>query len=603
MATSKSTEPTFELRNLFKVPSMRRVWKDVVRDGLRRQSIMDLHDCLDVHRKLDPILQVTRQEIIAGKYRPKEPEVITLEKKLGISRRLLIPTPLDALILQSLVESLQPQLISGQPTTCAYYARSHASSKVEDFNFNEGYPWWILWPEFQKQIWKFVQNCPYIATTDIASYFDTIPLAGLRNKVSSLSAFSETSLNFLFFMLEAFVWRPHYIPSTGVGLPQINFDAPRLLAHAYLFEIDSFLFEASDGNYVRWMDDIVFGAKSKENAFRILGELDERLNALGVRLNGGKTVVLNAKEATQYYWIKENLWLNRAFGICERVSHDKRNRKRLQRVVIRRYEKFRKQVGNGHHQKILKRYITLFAKLESSYLRDSVPEWLKFEPALRDHVFRYYRRLGFNKVAFEHIKDFVLSGFATDKVCRFGGARLLVEWDIPARSPYRKAAVEISRSLGKKGKGKTAIFISGLWVMAKYGNARELIDYLTLNMDSWNRSPFGVRHVAAVLPLLKPAGRRWVIEQIRTAGLLDGISVISSVKEIESLTTMDRQLRTYLYHEPKTPFPYPLHKFIIGTAVLRGKMNLAERIRYKDWLILHVNDKVYRSKVKEIQVV
>ena len=45
--------------------------------------------------------------------------------------------------------------------------------------------------------------------------------------------------NFLFFLLDAFTWRPYYMPASGVGLPQLNFDAPRLLAHAYLFPIDT----------------------------------------------------------------------------------------------------------------------------------------------------------------------------------------------------------------------------------------------------------------------------------------------------------------------------------------------------------------------------
>jgi hypothetical protein len=74
----------------------------------------------------------------------------------------------------------------------------------------------------------------YIVVTDIANYFDCIPLASLRNTLASCGKFSENLLNFLFYLLEAFSWRPYYMPHSGVGLPQINFDAPRLLAHAYL---------------------------------------------------------------------------------------------------------------------------------------------------------------------------------------------------------------------------------------------------------------------------------------------------------------------------------------------------------------------------------
>jgi hypothetical protein len=36
---------------------------------------------------------------------------------------------------------------------------------------------------------------------------------------------AESLLDFFFYMLDEFVWRPDYLPSSGVGLPQINFDA------------------------------------------------------------------------------------------------------------------------------------------------------------------------------------------------------------------------------------------------------------------------------------------------------------------------------------------------------------------------------------------
>ena len=41
-----------------------------------------------------------------------------------------------------------------------------------------------------------------------------------------IGKFHEELIDFLFFMLESFIWRPDYIPLSGVGLPQIQFDAP-----------------------------------------------------------------------------------------------------------------------------------------------------------------------------------------------------------------------------------------------------------------------------------------------------------------------------------------------------------------------------------------
>jgi hypothetical protein len=60
----------------------------------------------------------------------------------------------------------------------------------------------------------------------------------MRHAVAEMGRFRKGVMDLLFYMLEAFVWRPEYIPLSGVGLPQINFDAPRLLAHCYLFPAD-----------------------------------------------------------------------------------------------------------------------------------------------------------------------------------------------------------------------------------------------------------------------------------------------------------------------------------------------------------------------------
>ncbi|HZG42978.1 MAG TPA: hypothetical protein VEY93_08460, partial [Longimicrobium sp.] len=106
---------------------------------------------------------------------------------------------------------------------------------MEDIDASFSYPWWELWPQFQSRIWSFSDQFPYTVVTDVATYYDTIPLGSLRHAIASLGRFRQDVMDLLFYMLEAFIWRPEYIPVTGVGLPQLNFDAPRLLAHAYLF--------------------------------------------------------------------------------------------------------------------------------------------------------------------------------------------------------------------------------------------------------------------------------------------------------------------------------------------------------------------------------
>lgn len=227
-----------------------------------------------------------------------------------MSRHQLIPSPEDAVVLQSIVESISPIISNAQPSDRAYYSRSHAAPKSEaDIDETFPYAWWELWPRFQEQIYEFTRTFDYVVITDISNYFDNIIFRQLRNVLASYGKIEETLLDFLFYIVEAFVWRPDYLPLSGMGLPQLNYDAPRLLGHSFLFEIDKYLHEKTNGNFVRWMDDIDFGVDHIHEAKEILRGLDELLLTRGIRLNMGKTKVLNMAEAEKYFIPNENRYI------------------------------------------------------------------------------------------------------------------------------------------------------------------------------------------------------------------------------------------------------------------------------------------------------
>lgn len=61
--------------------------------------------------------------------------------------------------------------------------------------------------------------------------------------------------------------------------------------------------------FVRWMDDIDFGVDHIHEAKEILRGLDELLLTRGIRLNMGKTKVLNMAEAEKYFIPNENRYI------------------------------------------------------------------------------------------------------------------------------------------------------------------------------------------------------------------------------------------------------------------------------------------------------
>jgi len=196
---------------------MTRAWTNRVRNGLRSQEILDLHDYYDFHRNRDTLIQVIQEQIVKGFYKPKTSYIIRREKKYGICRHLQVPSPDDALVLQTIVEKLSPIIADAQPSQKAFFSRSHGKPRSEgDIDSSFPYEWWELWPEFQKRIYEFSSTFKYVVITDIANYFDNISFEILRNIISSHGKIDEGLLDFLFFMLESFIWKPDYLPLSGL---------------------------------------------------------------------------------------------------------------------------------------------------------------------------------------------------------------------------------------------------------------------------------------------------------------------------------------------------------------------------------------------------
>src|SRR5215831_10359437 len=115
MASAAQPSKLLRLSSLFSEQRLIATWKKTVRDGLRNQAILDLHDYLDVHRNIEGVVRRLRDEVRAGTYRTSEVDVVAFEKKYGVTRRLVIPSPGDAILLQSIVDALEAAIRDEQP--------------------------------------------------------------------------------------------------------------------------------------------------------------------------------------------------------------------------------------------------------------------------------------------------------------------------------------------------------------------------------------------------------------------------------------------------------------------------------------------------------
>ncbi len=114
----------------------------------------------------------------------------------------------------------------------------------------------------------------------------------------------------LIHVLSSLLWQPDYMPHVEIGLPQMNLDAPRLLAHCFLYELDKFLASDSNRDFVRFMDDIDVGVDRISEAKQVLKSMDLVLQTKQIRLNSGKTLILRKDAAAKHFRIVQNARLN-----------------------------------------------------------------------------------------------------------------------------------------------------------------------------------------------------------------------------------------------------------------------------------------------------
>jgi hypothetical protein len=573
---------------------LKKAWKNTVRKGLRKQEIEDLHDYLDVHKNIDSVCESIKDRLRTDTYRVREPEVILSEKESGICRRIVVPSARDSIMLQATVNQIQQDVLDEAPTQSAYYSQSHPPShspKDVDDDFN--YFWWELWPEYQKKILEFSDTYNFIVVSDISKYYSSIRLKNLKNRIKSLGYFEEEITDLLFYILRNFVWTPSYIPHPDIGLPQINFDAPRLLSHAYLYDLDLYLAESLEVDFLRWMDDFNFGVDSVSSAKAHLKDIDLLLASKGLSLNPKKTKILSPQEALKHFRAEENKRLN---YIDDKLNVDTVSTvPALEQKTKQWFDDFYKGDRYGQWGKILKRFFSIFGKMNSCFLEDFVPKLLCDVPSVRNSIFRYYVRIGYSTDRVNHILDYVKSDDCLDDVSLFRSLDLIAKWHIPYNSPYRSSVISVVDELWDKGKRSVAFIAGSLRVLAKYATRQDLWDYISRSQNRWARSQWASRQIAATVPRLNQDPQEKIKQTLRFEGLADGLRVIANLDKLSGMDKLDSQLKSYYFH--KSWYPFPIKKVILICNHLRGSLKDKKGLRQDVMPLL--NDTVWENVIRQ----
>lgn len=161
-------------------------------------------------------------------------------------------------------------------------------------------PWYQLWPKFDAEVRNvFLDNgYRFLATSDIAAYFENIQLPILRDQLLALFPHDHQLVNLLCLFLESWTertadGRPHLR-----GIPQGNF-VSSFLGNLFLLPLDQH-FETfcsdKEAIYYRYMDDVRIFTKRREDARLAVFLMTRTLRGLHLNVQTAKTRIYDERQ-------------------------------------------------------------------------------------------------------------------------------------------------------------------------------------------------------------------------------------------------------------------------------------------------------------------
>ena len=250
--------------------ALKRVRKNKGSPGIDGMTVEALRDFLNANWKR------IREDLLADRYQPQPVRRVTIPKPGGGERELGIPTVLDRLIQQALLQVLQPKIDPSfsqhsygfRPNRSAHDAVRRAKQFVQ-----EGRGW--------------------VVDIDLEKFFDRVNHDMLMGRLAGRIA-DRRVLRLIRGYLNAGILVNGLVRERDIGTPQGGPLSP-LLANVVLDDVDKEL-EKRGHTFVRYADDLNVYVRSEQAGERVMESMKRLYAKLHLTVNESKSAVAPATE-------------------------------------------------------------------------------------------------------------------------------------------------------------------------------------------------------------------------------------------------------------------------------------------------------------------
>ena len=266
----------------------KQVYKNKGASGVDGVTVDELSSYIKEHK--EEILSLIRKR----KYKPQPVRRVYIPKENGKLRKLGIPSVIDRVLQQAIVQVLTP-IYEEQFSNNSFGFRPGRSCEQAVIKalecFNDGYEW--------------------IVDIDLQSFFDEVNQDKLM-AIIHRTIKDDDVISLIRKFLQSGVMEKGVIQETGRGTPQGGNLSP-LLSNIMLNELDKEL-EARGLNFVRYADDCLIMVKSEKAANRVMESITTFITKkLGLKVNAEKSKTARPNQIKYlgfgfYKKINQNIW-------------------------------------------------------------------------------------------------------------------------------------------------------------------------------------------------------------------------------------------------------------------------------------------------------